>query len=222
MLEKVRGIVVHTVKYGDASVICDVYTDKYGTLSFIVGSPRRGRSVTRSLMLSPLAILEIDFDYREGRNLLRVREVRVEEPYRSLPYHPIKETIALFLSEFLYYTLRNEQPNPELFEFLVDSLLWLDNRDRRIANFPATFLLRLTRFLGIWPNEEEIMPLLSRDEARVLPLVLRMNYGTMHLFRFSTTQRSRLLKVINDYYRLHVAGFPELKSLAILREVLSQ
>lgn len=48
-----------------------------------------------------------------------------------------------------------------------------------------------------------------------------MNYATMHLFRFSGAERSRLLGHINDYYRLHLPGFPELKSLPVLAEVFS-
>ena len=43
----------------------------------------------------------------------------------------------------------------------------------------------------------------------------------MHLFRFTREQRTRLLEILNDYYRLHIPHFPELRSMAILREVLS-
>ncbi len=221
MLEKARGIVVHTVRYSDSSVIADIYTDKYGMLGFIVKTPKTRKSATRNLLLCPLAILEIDFDYREGKNLLKLQDARICEAYCSVPYHPVKETIALFLAEFLYYALRNELPNPPLFAFLTNSMLWLDKRENGYANFPVTFLLRLTRFLGIWPNEEEAEPLLRQEERGALPFVLRMNYATMHLFRLSREQRSRLMHVANDYYRLHIANFPELKSVAILREVLS-
>ncbi len=219
MMEKARGIVVRTVRYGDASVIANVYTDKYGMLGFIAKMPKAGKSAVRNLLLCPLAILEIDFDYRDGRDLHRLKDVRLAAAYGSLPYHPVKETMALFLAEFLFHALRNEHDNAQLFYFLEHSLLWLDNKEDRFANFPLTFLLRLTLFLGIWPSEEEVGLLLSREEKRVLPLVLRMDYGTMHLFRFTSAQRSRLMQVANEYYRLHVAGFPELKSVAILHEV---
>ncbi len=221
MQEKARGMVVHTVRYGDSSVIADVYTDKYGMLSFLVKTKRRGRDSVRNLLLCPLAIVEVDFDYREGKSLLRIGDVRLVEAYRSLPYHPVKATIAMFLSEFLLHALRNEEPNQELFAFVVSSMLWLDNRAERFANFPVTFLLRLTRFLGIWPSEEEVVPILHDGERQAVKHLLRMNYGTMHLFHFTRGERSRLMQVVNDYYRLHVPSFPELKSVAVLREVLS-
>ncbi|MDE6633746.1 MAG: DNA repair protein RecO C-terminal domain-containing protein, partial [Bacteroidaceae bacterium] len=188
---------------------------------FMVRVPRSRRSVMQNVLLSPLSLLEIDFDYEENRRMQRLVDVRVSEPYQSLPYNPMKQTIALFLSEFLYYGLREEQVNPELFAYLEHSLLWLDNRTKDYANFPVTFLIRLSRFLGIWPDMEEAQAALRGDEVPLVPLLLRMDFATMHLFRFSREQRARVMQVINDYYRLHVPHFPELRSMAILREVLS-
>ncbi len=224
MLDKARGIVVRAVRYGDTSLIADIYTDKYGMLGFIAKMPKKRKSATRGLLLCPLAILEIDFDYHEGRNLLRLSDARLAEAYGSLPYHPVKETIALFLAEFLSCALRSERgPNPPLYSFVENSLLWLDNSESHFTNFPTAFMLRLTRFLGIWPSVEEVRPLLHEEEEEeraALPSLLRMNYGTMHLFRFTSAQRSRILQVANNFYRLHIDGFPELKSVAVLREVL--
>ena len=46
-----------------------------------------------------------------------------------------------------------------------------------------------------------------------------MRYENMRLFRFSGQERNRILGAINDFYRLHVPGFPELKSLSVLRDL---
>ncbi|MDE7165914.1 MAG: DNA repair protein RecO [Bacteroidaceae bacterium] len=221
MMEKTRAIVLHSLRYADAKVIVTLFTESRGAQSFMVRVPHSRRSVMQNVLLSPLSLLEIDFDYEENRRMQRLVDVRVSEPYQSLPYNPMKQTIALFLSEFLYYGLREEQVNPELFAYLEHSLLWLDNRTKDYANFPVTFLIRLSRFLGIWPDMEEAQAALRGDEVPLVPLLLRMDFATMHLFRFSREQRARVMQVINDYYRLHVPHFPELRSMAILREVLS-
>lgn len=166
-------------------------------------------------------MLEVDIDYQDSAQLQRMVDLRIDEPYQSLPYHPMKQTIALFLGEFLYYSLREEGSNPQLYAYLVNSLLWLDAREEGYANFPLTFLIRLSRFLGIWPDTEEAQKALPEEERPLVPLMMRMDFATMHLFRFSRDQRARLLQVVNDYYRTHVPHFPELRSMAILREVLS-
>ena len=221
MLEKTRGIVLHTLRYTDSKVIVTMFTEARGAVSFMVRLPRIRRSVMQHVLLSPMSLLEVNMDYNESAQLQRLVDVRVDEPYQSLPYHPMKQTIALFLSEFLYYCLREEQTNPELYAYLESSLLWLDNRSEGFANFPLTFLIRLSRFLGIWPDTEEAQGVLRQGEDTLVPLMLRMDFPTMHLFRFTREQRQRLMQVLNDYYRLHVPHFPELKSMAILRDVLS-
>ena len=251
MLEKTQGIVLRTLKYNDESVIVDIYTANNGAQGFIVRLPRSRRSPVRSILLRPLSILSIEYDYRPQRTLQFLRNMQVAEPYRSLPYDPLKETVGLFLSEFLYHALKNEERNPPLFQYLKNGLLWLDASQRAVANFHLVFLMRLTRFLGFWPDVAlagrfalrsaagsrssamfdlregvmtDVVPLhsawLPPDESALAPLLLRMDFHTMHLFRLSREQRRRILDVLTDYYRLHVPGFPELKSLEILREVI--
>ncbi|MBP5380315.1 MAG: DNA repair protein RecO [Bacteroidaceae bacterium] len=244
MIEKTRGVVLHTLRYGDTKSIVTLFTESRGAVSFMVRIPQSHRSALQNILLSPLSLLEVDFDYQETQKLQRLIDIRVDEPYQSLPYNPMKQTIALFLSEFLYYSLREEQENPELFAYLSNSLLWLDNRSSGFANFPLTFLIRLSRFLGFWPNTDVedlssgvyVFDLVDAEmrttqpphgsyleprEAALVPILIRMDFGTMHLFRFSREQRARLMQILNDYYRLHIPHFPELKSMAILREVLS-
>ncbi len=220
MLQKTRAIVLHTLRYNDRSMIAEVFTEAHGAVSFMVRVPDGRKSVMKHVLLSPLTILEIDYDHRERVRLQRLVDARVWEPYGSLPYHPLKQTIALFLGEFLFYALRNEGASQPLFQFLLNSLLWLDGKESGYANYPITFLLRLTRFLGIWPTEEEAQSLLPEGERDFVPQLLRMNFNSMHLYQFSTAQRQRVLHVLNDYYQRHVSGFPEMRSMAILREVL--
>lgn len=244
MIEKTRGVVLHTLRYGDTKSIVTLFTESRGAVSFMVRIPQSRRSALQNVLLSPLSLLEVNFDYQETQKLQRLIDIRVDEPYQSLPYNPMKQTIALFLSEFLYYSLHEEQANPKLFAYLSNSLLWLDNRSSGFANFPLTFLIRLSRFLGFWPNTDVedlssgayVFDLVDAEmrttlpphgsyleprEAALVPLLIRMDFGTMHLFRFSREQRARLMQILNDYYRLHIPHFPELKSMAILREVLS-
>ena len=56
MLQKTKGIVLHTLKYNDTSIIVDMYTELSGRTSFLVPVPRsrKGQSsqYSSSLCLS--------------------------------------------------------------------------------------------------------------------------------------------------------------------------
>ena len=277
MQETLRGIVLRTVRYGDTSLIVDLFTESHGRMSFMASTLRAKRSVRSVSFWQPLSMVEFSAELLpNGGKLPRPSDVRTYYNYIDLPFSPIKSTLALFLAEFLSAALREEKENTPLYRYIESSLQWLDLADSpaSIANFHLAFLMHLSRFIGIYPNldvsgnlnpnpplstvnsplstvhcqlstvNSQLSTLnsqlyfdllagtycdrqpshahfLRNEEARVLPVLFRMNYPTMHLFRLSRRERQRILHVLNEYYRLHVPGFPELKSLEILRELFS-
>ena len=277
MQETLRGIVLRTVKYGDTSIIVDLFTESHGRMSFMASTSRAKRSVRSVSFWQPLSMVEFSAELLpNGGKLPRPSDVRTYYNYIDLPFSPIKSTLALFLAEFLSAALREEKENTPLYRYIESSLQWLDLADSpaSIANFHLAFLMHLSRFIGIYPNldvsgnlnpnsplsavnsplstvhfplstfnsqlstlnSQRYFDLLAgtycdrqpshahflrNEEARVLPVLFRMNYPTMHLFRLSRRERQRILHVLNEYYRLHVPGFPELKSLEILQELFS-
>ena len=241
MLETTNGIVLHYNRYNDDSAIVDIFTLSHGSLSFLVRDRRQQRKGgLHATLLRPLNIIELVFDYRPSASLQRIQELHMSHCYTSLPYDPIKETVALFLSEFLHDALRSEVQNPDLYHYILYSLQWLDAANEGIANFHIAFLTRLTFYLGFWPNIKgrESLPYfdlresiatstepphgayIKNEEAAALSKLLRMNLRNMHKFRMTRQQRSRILDLLTLYYQLHVPEFRNLRSLSVLREVL--
>lgn len=239
MQETLRGIVLRTVKYGDSQLVVDLFTESRGRLSLMTATTRAKRSVRSMSLWQPLSMVEFTIELRpNGGKLPRPADVRTYYNYADVPFSPVKSTIALFLAEFLCAALREEKENEPLYLYIESSLQWFDLTvsPASVANFHLAFLMHLSRFLGIYPNLEEpdryfdLMAgaycdsqpthshFLQNEEARGLPTLFRMDYSTMHLFRFSRRERQRILQVLNTYYRLHIPGFPELKSLEVLRE----
>ncbi len=239
MLTKTQAIVLHSLKYGETRMIVDMFTRQFGRLSFIVSMPKTAKSKMKKQFFQPLSLLEIETDVRPKVQLQKLSDVRLSSPFTSIPFHPHKLSMALFMAEFLYYALRSEQRNELLYDYVESSILWLDGQDDRFANFHLVFLMRLSRFLGFYPNlehyqsgdyfdlrESEFLPappvhrdFLYPEEADKVQLMMRMDYPTMHLFRMSHQERNRLLEVTLIYYRLHLPDFPEMKSIGVLQEL---
>lgn len=242
MLETFRGIVLRTVKYGDTSLVVDLYTREYGRKSFTTSSARIKRSVCGVSFWQPMSMLEMTADIRQASSRLpRLADVRNYRCYSDLPYSPVKSTLALFLAEFLCAALKDEREDGALYQYVESSLLWLDavRQPMAIANFHLVFIMRLTRFVGIYPNMEgegeyfdlvsgcytRVRPIHSHvlvaDEAKALPLLYRMSFHNLHLYSLTRHERMRVLSVLNDYYRIHLPGFPELKSIEVLHDLYS-
>ena len=62
---------------------------------------------------------------------------------------------------------------------------------------------------------------LAPEEASKIALLMRLTYKTMHLCAMSRRERNRCTEVILEYYRLHVPGFPQMKSLEVLRQLFA-
>lgn len=240
MLTKTEAIVLRTVKYSDSRMIVDMFTRETGRVSFAVSVTRSPRpSAVRRQVLQPLALLEVVCDVRPGRQLHRLHSAHPACAPASLSADPCKLSVALFMAEFLCHALRSEQRNAPLFDYIADSIQWLDGCSDGCANFHLVFLMRLSRFLGFFPNLEDYRPgcffdlragcfsdvrpchhdVLQPDEASRIQLMMRMNFSTMHLYRLSRDERNRLVEVVIWYYRIHIPSFPELRSLAVLREL---
>jgi DNA repair protein RecO (recombination protein O) len=117
--------------------------------------------------------------------------------------------------------------------------MWLDNANENFSNFHLVFMMRLSRFLGFFPNLDNyheadyfdlregrfvtMLPIhsdfLGIEEASKIALLMRLSYKTMHFCTFSRLERDRCAEVILYYYRLHIPNFPELKSLSVLKDL---
>ena len=122
MLEKSAAIVLHTLKYGESRIIVDMFTRKWGRLSFIVPVPKSSKSRLKKQYFQPLTLLEIECEVRPRMTLQKLNDARLLSPFVSIPISPEKLAICMFLAEFLYYSLRSEQRNEPLFEYISDSI----------------------------------------------------------------------------------------------------
>ena len=218
-----------------------MFTELEGRISFITRIPKTAKGKIKKQYFQPLTLLDLEFDFRPRTSLQRIKDVRILCPYGSIPFDPVKSTILLFLSEFLYYVTRGEQQNAHLFNYVKASMEWLDEAEQGYANFHLVFMMRLSRFVGFFPNLDTFQEdacfdlrnatftshvplhsdyLLPLDAAQINKLI-RMGYENMHLFRLSRHDRNRISDIVLHYYRIHVTDMPELKSFHVLRELFS-
>lgn len=239
MIQKVKGILLHHVKYRESSAIIHIYTDIYGRQSYLVNSIRGKKSRFPGNLLQPLSLLEIEAYHKEGRELQKLKEIRNYHPYRSIPFEVHKSSQSLFLAEILYKVLREEEPNPPLFGFLVSSLELLDISDTGMSNFHLLFLLRLTKYLGFYPHMDNSEKntlfdmrnghfsngpdghpyYFDRESSGLLISLFDIGFGELSGLTVKQADRFHFLENIIDYYTLHMEGFGRVKSLNVLNEI---
>lgn len=237
MLQKTLGIVLHLIPYNDKVAVAHLYTREYGRTSFLFpqGNGRKAR-MYRPLFM-PFSILELDIDYRNTREIQKIVEARTALPLQNIYTDPVKNAETLFLAEMLGQTLKEPEPNPQLFAFVAQAIQVLNLIDEGKANFHLCFLLQLCSFLGFSPNMESYRPgycfdmlngiftstrplhayVLAPREAEIFAQLTRMDFNNLRYFHFNRGERNAVLDRILTYYRLHQPGIGELRSPEILK-----
>jgi len=236
MIQKTKAIVLNTIKYGDTSLIATCYTEKYGLKSYLLkGVLRSKKGGVKAAYFQPLMQLCLTARHNDKGYLNTIREIEINHFYQSVYTDIKKQTIALFLAEILYRTIKEEEENTSLFKYLETAFLWLDTHDH-IANFHLLFLLKLTKFLGFYPStsleKEGYFDLLegqftaSSNQHTItgkkldsFRKILGTHFDVLEGVGFSAENRQDLLSILIQYFELHLTGFIKPKSLAVLSAV---
>lgn len=243
MLHTTKGIVIHHFKYGEKSVIAKVYTEKYGLQSYILNGVRNKKSKNKAVYLQPLSLIEINAFHKEQKGLQKVKNIQLDIPFTSIPFNIHKSSIAFFIAEILSKSIKEEEANEKLFDFLYNAIQVLDLKEINYNNFHLLFLANFSKYLGFYPQIPEIndnVPLyfdlqegcfvqlqpyhnafIEPPTSKLFLLVFGTKFEAMESLAINTKQRKMLLNTFLDYYNLHLSNFDNLKTLDILEEVLN-
>lgn len=219
MLYKTKGVVFRFTRFGETSIIVTIFTDHFGLQSYLVNGVRSKNAKGKIALFQPLTLLEMVVYHRENANINRIKEVKCIHAYQTIHLDFVKASVAMFITEVLNKTVREESHARELCEFLISSLVMLDTLSQ-VENFHLIFLMKLSGFLGFGPQitadvlgwripdplvEQILKSLISADYNQKIPI--------------TNEQRREILDLIISFYNEHT-GMSELKSLQVLREIL--
>ena len=237
MLVKTKAIVISTLKFQEKSLIVKCFTQSDGLKSYFVRNVFSSQKNNQKIAyFQPLNILEIEANHKNKGTLEHFKEIKLAFPYQTINTNIFKSTIVIFLSEVLHHSIKEEEKNENLFSFLETAFQWLDTHDE-VSNFHLILLLEMTKYLGFYPDiSERELPYfetingifsqfqgtscLSKHETSLLNRLIDLKFDDIHL-NFVSIERQLLLKILIDYYTIHLDGFKKPKSLDVLKEVFS-
>jgi len=243
-LHHTRGIVLRSVKYGETSLIVTMYTELFGLQTYLVNSVRTStkKGSGKANLFQSGAILELIVYHNEFKNLQRIKEFKWAVLYQRILFDVIRNSVALFLIELLNKTIRQPEANPDLYYFIEDALVHLDQGSETVvANFPIYFASHLAGFFGFRISDEysaknHILDLQEGAFTSEQPLhayYLDEPYSfqaaqflkaqqpfELEEIRINQDKRRKILDAYMLFYGLHVPEFGTMKTLPILQEVL--
>lgn len=230
---------LHTLKYGDTSMVVFMLTDVGGRRSYMVQGVRstRGRG-SKMALFQPMFLVEFEGLEPSQQQMHRFREVHTGAVMQSLPFDVRKSTMSLFMAEVLYRLVKECEANESLFDFVWGSVVALDAIVEGISNFHLWFLAHLSRFLGFSPGNDYLEgawfdireglytstrpgheSLITQENARILHDLIQCDVRFLGEIGLNRRERVAFLDAMLVYYGYHLDAVNAVQSVRILQEV---
>ena len=240
MDDKIHGIVLQSLRYGDTSLIVKVFTREAGLKSYMLKGAFNHNAKNRVALFQNLHLINyVEVGNPKKTSLGYMKDVQLRSVYHSLPFVMNKSAIVMYVSELLSKTLTEQEKNESLFDFIEQSLLWLDLVETDYANFPLYFSLELTRHLGFYPktnySENFCFDMMEGQfvhdypvhpyyfdamSANLLSRFLDKGIDESCHLPLNVGQRREMLDGIITFMRLHAPVMKGFKSHEVLKTVL--
>ena len=243
MIYHTKGIVLKTIKYGETSVIVNIFTELFGIQSYLVNGVRTSGKSSKAHFFQPSSILDLQVYLNELKNLQRIKEIKWHYLYQNVLSNVSKNAIALFMVELLQKCLKQPENNTNLYQFSEDAFMTLDTSEEGIAgNFPLYFSFHLAQFFGfnmvntysginnvldlqegIFIDHTPDHPhyLQGEQSFQISQLMKTIHPNDLTQIRINKFLRRDLLQAFQSFYALHMPGFGVMKTLPVLQEILS-
>ena len=239
MLISSPAIILSKVRYQDNDLIVKCLTRDLGVVSYMIKNISMSKkSKNKFAFFQLLNILDLETNYNSNRSIQYIKDLKVKYNFTSLHTNIYKSSVVMFLSEILSNIIHVETKDMELFDFIEKSLIWYDKSEDS-STFYLIFLMKITHYLGFYPdctnmnynyfNLEEGLFESSKNSQYVIEgsslvlfkTILGIKFDINKLPFIDKIKKKDILKNIIIYYKLHVDGFKEPKSLKVLNQIFA-
>lgn len=231
MIVRTEAIVLHALDYSETSQIVSLLTRQQGRTTVMARGARRPKSRFGSA-LQPMSYVEVIYYHRPGRELQTLKEASHSRRLRFLVDDVVKLSVGFRMVELVRALTEPGDPQPTLFNALLQALIQLDAAPTRATHVLPHFQLRLAGSLGFAPriDKPDVLELsekgaffdpavgavrpqpgpqalrASRGALRALAVFARADLATALRMRLRPEVLDEVLVLIDAYLRHHVPG----------------
>lgn len=148
-LYKSRGIVLRSIRYGEADRILDLYTLEMGLISAIAKGVRRTKS-RFGARLEPLSCVE--FIAYGGRNLDTLTQAETLRSFHGVREHLGRLETAGRMARDVRALSGGDEADRRVFNLLYNALDALESRESGLGSIEAAFGMKLSMLAGYAPE----------------------------------------------------------------------
>tara|TARA_B100000900_G_scaffold140754_1_gene119258 strand:+ start:17 stop:736 length:720 start_codon:yes stop_codon:yes gene_type:complete len=232
-------IILNNISYGESDLIVKILTQKKGLLSFLI----KGGQKKKKKYLQPLMNVNISFNYKNKTELFFIKSIEFKNIINNILTNYRKRNMALFLCKIISNSISINQEDSKTYDFIANSISWLNSKHCSGKYFELWFLINLTKFLGFAPDYLNLklnvkykfnpqngefylektsnnIELWNSKISEYLYNFLITNVEELDKFSLSYNDYKSLIVKVLNYYELHISEYNYKKLIAVYTELL--
>ncbi len=233
MKYKSRAIALTYNKHRESSIISKIFTEEKGLQVFIVKGIRSKKSKNKLVFFQPLQKLNINASLKQKIGLNYLTDISIVKKSNNKSFIFKKKFLEIFIAEICASVLQQNETNYDLFSFIWNITLRLEEINNVDDNFALKFLLNLSKYLGFYPSTENInhpffnletgVFTLNRTNLKICLNLEKSKYLKYLLLNkkilIPQKIKSELLKDLIGYFTLHHYNLSNIKSHLIIESL---
>ena len=151
MIYNCEALILSSRPFRDTSLICNLFTKKYGRVSIISKGARTLKNPNRAI-LQPLQFIDLHYYYKPKRNIQLLKEATINTHFFNIADNYKKITFSYNILDITNQICKIDHPNEIIFRLIKSVLNKINNcNNNEIDLYYSFFQLQLLRYLGVQP-----------------------------------------------------------------------
>ena len=239
MLTSTLAVCIKSFPYKESSTVVSLYTKDSGLKTCIINGGRKPNAKVKSACFQPLQPMEVVIYNNPKSAFCRIKENKLTFNIAGIQTNMTKISVAMFITEVFYLSVKEDNPNEELFFFLENSVIYINNceKERDLRDFHIYFLYHLSRILGFEPMnnyslqtpffdiskgtfvEHQDVQTLDKDLSSLFYKTLLTLKSEYAAFTENSAARNALLDIFILFFEQHITNNRRIKSRQILHTI---
>ena len=151
MIYNSEALILNTRCYRDTSLICNLFTKKYGRLSIISKGARTLKNPNRAI-LQPAQFIDLHYYYKPSRNIQILKEASINKHFFLIHKNYNKIIMSYNMIDIMNQICKTDNPNEIIFRLVKTVLNKIDlSTTKNMQLYYVFFQIQLLRYLGYQP-----------------------------------------------------------------------
>ena len=218
MLLSSKGLVLKVFPYSNTSIICNIFTNNYGKLTFIVKGIRKPKQPLLSI-IQPFNLIELQYYYKKDRGIQLIKEADIIISFEKLRNNFSTIIIGSTILNIINKVFEKEYSNDIIFRLIYKTLNKLSRINYYNKLYFIFFIFHLNKQLGFMPDMDEIKIRINNEGAIFLNQINETHIDELSNIEIDNEILKKTYNFLIFFMKHHIHSMNNIKGLDQIEKI---